>query len=141
MPYRFLADLVVGLHVLFVVFVVLGGLLVLRWRHAMWLHLPAAAWGAAIEFGGWVCPLTPLEKSLRAQAGAAGYEGGFIEHYLIPLLYPGALTRGIQIALGVTVLAANLFIYFYALRRCRALRGSGGPSADARTLRRGSTGP
>jgi hypothetical protein len=126
MSFHVLADLVVGLHVLFVVFVVIGGLLVLRWPAVMWLHLPAAAWGALIEFGGWICPLTPLEKSLRAQAGQVGYEGGFIEHYVIPLLYPGALTRGLQITLGVIVVAVNVVVYWNLLRDRRL------PSRSAR---------
>ncbi|MBA3260394.1 MAG: DUF2784 domain-containing protein [Gemmatimonadales bacterium] len=117
MPFRILADLVVGLHFVFVVFVVVGGLLALRWRRVMWLHIPAAIWGALIEFGGWICPLTPLEKWLRARAGGAGYEGGFIEHYVIPVLYPGALTRGMQFALGAVVVAINLSVYAYVLRR------------------------
>jgi Protein of Unknown function (DUF2784) len=116
---RLLADLVVGLHFLFVLFVVLGGLLALRWPRVMWLHLPAAVWGALIELGGWICPLTPLEKSLRERAGAAGYEGGFIEHYLIPVLYPGALTREIQLGLGAGVIAVNFLVYVYVLRRAR----------------------
>ena len=114
---RFLTDLVVGFHFLFVLFVVLGGLLVLRWPWVAYLHLPAAAWGALIEFGGWVCPLTPLEQSLRRSAGDAGYSGGFIEHYILPLLYPSALTRHLQILLGVLVLALNLAIYGLLLRR------------------------
>jgi uncharacterized protein DUF2784 len=112
-----LADLIVGLHFIFVIFVVLGGLLVLRWPRVAYLHLPAAAWGALIEFGGWVCPLTPLEQALRRSAGDAGYSGGFIEHYILPLLYPSALTRHIQILLGILVLATNLAIYGRLLRR------------------------
>jgi hypothetical protein len=119
MPYRFLADFVVGLHVLFVLFVVAGGLLVLRWRWVAWLHLPAAVWGALIELGGWICPLTPLEKALRARAGDAGYPGDFIEHYLLPVLYPAALTRGVQLALGLSVIAVNLAIYWYVARHRR----------------------
>ena len=114
---RFLTHLVVGFHFLFVLFVVLGGLLVLRWPWVAYLHLPAAVWGALIEFGGWVCPLTPLEQSLRRSAGDAGYSGGFIEHYILPLLYPSALTRHLQILLGVLVLALNLAIYGLLLRR------------------------
>jgi hypothetical protein len=117
--YRILADLVVGLHLLFVVFVVAGGLLVLRWRRLAWVHVPAAAWGALIEFAGWVCPLTPLEQALRSAAGESGYPGGFIEHYMLPVLYPGALTRGIQIGLGVLVLALNLLVYGYLIRTRR----------------------
>jgi hypothetical protein len=114
---RFLADLVVGVHFLFVLFVVLGGLLVMRWPGVAYLHIPAALWGAAIEFGGWVCPLTPLELWLRRGAGSAGYSGGFVEHYILPILYPSALTRNIQFFLGLTVLAVNLAIYGYLIRR------------------------
>ncbi len=122
MAYRLLADLVVVIHALFVVFVGLGGLLVLRWPRLAWLHLPAAAWGALISFGGWICPLTPLEKHLRLAAGGAAYEGGFIEHYLLPILYPPGLTRGTQIVLGLLVLAVNLAVYGHALRRWAARR-------------------
>ncbi len=117
MPFRLLADLVVGLHFVFVLFVVLGGLLALRWRWVMWLHIPAAVWGVLIELGGWICPLTPLEKTLREQAGGAGYEGGFIEHYIVPVLYPGALTRELQFVLAGAVIAVNLLVYAYVLRR------------------------
>ena len=121
--YRALADLVVGLHFVFVVFVVAGGLLVLRWPKVAFLHIPAAVWGAAIEFAGWVCPLTPLENSLRRQAGESGYSAGFIEHYLLPVLYPSALTHNTQILLGVLVLAANVAVYAYAAwRRDPSLR-------------------
>ncbi len=111
MPYRALADLVVLVHLAFVVFVVAGALLVIRWRWVAWLHVPAAVWGALIEFAGWICPLTPLENWLRARGGASGYGGGFVEHYIIPILYPGELTRGIQIGLGLAVLAVNLAVY------------------------------
>ncbi len=128
MAYRILADLVVGIHVLFVVFVVLGGLLALRWPWVATAHLPAAVWGALIEFKGWICPLTPLENSLRASAGQAGYEGGFIEHYLLPVLYPVGITRGLQLVLGSLVLAVNLVVYGVVLwrryARARALRAS-----------------
>lgn len=117
--YRILADLVVGLHLLFVIFVVAGGLLVLRWRRLAWVHIPAAIWGSLIEFAGWVCPLTPLEQTLRQAAGDAGYRGGFIERYMLPVLYPGEMTRGIQIGLGVVVLTLNLVIYGHLLRRQR----------------------
>lgn len=119
MGYRILADLVVGVHALFVAFVVLGGLLALRWPRVIFLHLPAAAYGALIEFYGWICPLTPLEKSLRAAAGEAGYEGGFIEHYLLPVLYPAALTREVQLVLGTAVIVVNVVIYALVLRRFR----------------------
>jgi Protein of Unknown function (DUF2784) len=122
--YRFLADLVVGLHFLFVLFVVLGGLLALRWPRVAYLHIPTAAWGAAIEFGGWICPLTPLEHLLRRQAGDAAYPGGFIEHYILPLLYPSALTRTIQILLGTLVIGVNIGIYGYLVRRKRGLHST-----------------
>ena len=125
MPYRLLADLVVVLHLAFVVFVVVGGLLVLRWRWVAWLHVPAALWGALIEFFGWVCPLTPLERWLRRRAGEVGYEGGFVEHYLLPILYPGGLTREIQVLLGVAVVAVNAGLYGWVLWRRRKARGDG----------------
>ena len=119
MAYHLLADLVVGVHALFVAFVVVGGLLVLRWPGMAFLHLPAAIWGALIEFQGWICPLTPLENSLRAAAGEAGYQGGFIEHYLLPVLYPAGLTRGVQLVLGSLVIAVNLVVYGVLLARRR----------------------
>jgi len=111
MLYGVLADLVVILHLAFVVFVLFGGLLALRWRRVRWLHLPAVAWGAAVEFGGWICPLTPLEIWLRMQGGESGYSSDFIEHYILPLLYPADLTREVQIVLGAMVVAINLAIY------------------------------
>jgi hypothetical protein len=123
MLYRILADLVVGVHALFVAFVVVGGLLVLRWPRVALLHLPAAVWGALIEFQGGVCPLTPLENSLRATAGQAGYQGGFIEHYLLPALYPAGLTRGVQLVLGSAVVVVNLLVYGISLVRMRRNRG------------------
>jgi uncharacterized membrane protein YhhN len=119
-----LADLVVGLHFAFVLFVVLGGLLVLRWPGVAYLHIPAAVYGAAIEFAGWICPLTPLEHWLRRQAGEAAYAGGFIEHYILPLLYPSALTRSIQLLLGVLVIAVNLAIYGWLVSRRRRERAA-----------------
>jgi len=119
MPYRILADLVVGVHALFVAFVVVGGLLALRWPWVAVLHLPAAVWGALIEFRGWICPLTPVENSLRAAAGEAGYQGGFIEHYLLPVLYPAGLTRNVQLALGSVVIVVNLVVYGFLLARRR----------------------
>jgi Protein of Unknown function (DUF2784) len=119
MAYHILADLVVGVHALFVVFVVAGGLLALRWPRVAVLHLPAAIWGALIEFKGWICPLTPLENSLRAAAGESGYQGGFIEYYLLPVLYPAGLNRGVQLALGSLVIAVNLVVYGFLLARRR----------------------
>ena len=115
----FAADLLVAIHFAFILFVILGGLLVLRWRWIAWLHLPAAAWGAAIEFFGWICPLTPLENRLRAAAGQAGYAHGFIEEYIQPIVYPAGLTADIQIWLGVGVIAINGLIYAWVLRRRR----------------------
>ncbi|MGB5161395.1 MAG: DUF2784 domain-containing protein [Thermoanaerobaculia bacterium] len=111
------ADLVASLHFAFVVFVVSGGLLVLRWPRLAWLHLPAVAWGASIELLGWICPLTPLENRLRHEAGLAGYEGGFVEHYLVPLLYPASLSRSVQVILGLSVLLINAVLYGSILRR------------------------
>ena len=115
--YGVLADFVVVLHLAFVAFVVIGGFLVLRWRWLAWAHVPAAVWGALIEFVGWVCPLTPLEKDLRERAGEAAYDGGFVETYLLPVLYPGALTRTVQIALGILVVGINVLAYALVLRR------------------------
>ena len=105
------ADFVVLLHLAFIFFVVLGGLVVFRWPRFMWLHMPAAAWGAFIEFSGRVCPLTPLENRLRIAAGETGYSGGFIEAYLIPVVYPDSLTRWVHFSLGVGVVAINLVFY------------------------------
>ena len=120
MPYGLLADLVLLAHAGFVAFVVLGGLLVLRWPRLAWLHLPAVAWGAGIEFTGTICPLTPLENQLRALAHQQGYAGGFVEHYVFGLLYPEGLTRSVQFALGVLVVVINALMYAIAWRRHRA---------------------
>ena len=114
---RLLVDLVVLTHVAFVLFVVFGGLFCLRYPKVSLVHLPAVLWGALIEFRGWICPLTPLENRLRQKAGVAAYEGGFLEHYLTPILYPEFLTREIQIALGISVLLLNLVIYAWLLLR------------------------
>ena len=117
MIHRWLADAVLVIHLAFVLFVVLGGLLVLRWPRLAWIHVPVALYGAAIEFVGFVCPLTPLENSLRRRGGEAGYEGGFIEHYITAALYPSGLTREIQIAAGVALLALNAAVYWLVFRR------------------------
>ena len=117
MLYRGLADFVLVLHLTFVLFVVLGGLLVLRWPRVAWAHVPVALYGATIEFLGFICPLTPLEVRLRRLGGEAGYEGGFIEHYVTATLYPTGLTREIQLALGVGVLVLNAVVYSVVLRR------------------------
>lgn len=117
MPYLLIANLLVLLHLAFVGFVVLGALLVLRWPRLAWIHLPCALWGALIEFAGWVCPLTPLEIRFRQLGGQAGYAGGFIEHYLLPVLYPQNLTRSVQVALGTLVLILNAATYRRLWRR------------------------
>lgn len=117
MPFRILADATVVLHLAFVLFVVLGGLLVARWPRVAWIHLPAAGWGAWIEFAGWVCPLTPLENWLRRQGGAPAYTATFIDHYIQPVLYPSALSRELQWGLGGFVLVANALVYLFVLRR------------------------
>ena len=122
MNYRLLADVVLMAHAAFVAFVVLGGLLALRWPRLAWLHLPAAAWGAGIEFAGGICPLTPLENHWRGLAGEQGYAGGFLEHYLLAVLYPEGLTRGVQLALGLLVLAVNAAVYALVWRRRRTSR-------------------
>lgn len=117
MIYRVLADAVLVLHLLFVAFALAGGLLALRWRWMPWLHLPALAWGVVVELAGWICPLTPLENVLRAAGGEAGYTGGFIEHYLLPMLYPAALTRETQWLLGGSLLAFNVVVYLLLWHR------------------------
>ncbi len=128
MLYRLLADLVVVLHVGFVLFVVLGGLLALRWPRAAWLHLPAAIWGAAIEFVAGICPLTPLENRLRRLGGEAGYSGGFVEHYVLPVLYPAGLSRGVQLALGAVVVVLNVAVYAVVWRRWRRKKSRPAPA-------------
>ncbi len=116
---RLLADLVLLLHAAFVLFVALGALLVLRWPRVAWVHVPAALWGACIEFAGWICPLTPLENHWRRLAGEEGYAGGFVEHYVFPVLYPDGLTRNAQLVLGVLVLVINVAVYGWTIWRRR----------------------
>ncbi len=122
MGYAALASLVLAVHGAFVLFVVAGGALVLRWPRVAWAHLPAAAWGAGIELAGGICPLTPLENSLRELAGQAGYDGGFVEHYLLAWLYPDGLTREIQLALGLAVVIVNVAVYATVWMRSRRAR-------------------
>lgn len=119
MIYRALADLVLVVHLAFVVFVVLGGLLVLRGPWVAYLHIPAAIWGVFIEYSGGICPLTPLENSLRQSGGQAGYSGGFINHYIQPVLYPAGLTRGTQLVLGSLALLVNLGAYGLVIARMK----------------------
>jgi hypothetical protein len=117
-----LAELIVLVHFCFIVFAAFGGLLVLRWPRAAWLHLPAAVWGVGIELSGHVCPLTPLENWLRASSGQPGYGGGFIEHYLLPVIYPAGLTRETQLGLAAALALANAALYLFACRRRRCVR-------------------
>jgi len=114
--FQAVADLVVLLHLAFIVFVVFGGVLALRWRWIPWLHLPAVLWSALLEFCGWMCPLTPLENWLRRAGGAYEYSGGFVEQYLVPIVYPAALTRETQVALGLLVCLVNAAVYLYLWR-------------------------
>ena len=116
MAYQILANATALVHLGFVVFVLVGGLLLLRWPKLVWVHLPAAIWGMLIEFAGLWCPLTRWENHFLRQAGRAGYDKGFIAHYVFPLLYPAGLTRGTEIALGVIVLVVNLAIYVKVFR-------------------------
>jgi hypothetical protein len=111
MFYRLMADFIVLVHFGFVLFVIFGGLLVLKWRRLIWIHLPCVLWSVLNEFFGWLCPLTPLENWLREAEDGAGYQTSFVEHYIVPILYPEALTREIQIILGLTVVAVNMGIY------------------------------
>jgi hypothetical protein len=115
--YGILADAVLVLHLAFILFVLFGSLLALRWRRIAWVHLPAALWGAVVEFTGWICPLTPLENRFRIASGAPAYSRSFIEHYLVPVIYPAELTREAQIALGVIVVALNAAVYGVLWRR------------------------
>ncbi|MCF7853520.1 MAG: DUF2784 domain-containing protein [Candidatus Pacebacteria bacterium] len=117
MLYMLAADLVVLLHLLFVVVAVAGGLLVLKWRWFAWLHVPAAVWAVLIEWAGWICPLTPVEIWLRRQGNGSAYSGGFVEHYILPILYPVDLTRAVQFILGGIVLALNIAIYAWVAAR------------------------
>ncbi|KFJ91647.1 membrane protein [Pseudomonas sp. 1-7] len=119
MLWRMAADALVLVHLSFILFVLLGGLLLLRWPRLIWLHLPAVAWGIVVECLHLGCPLTPWENQLRRMAGQAGYDGGFIEHYLIPLIYPAGLTPQIQSGLGAIVVLLNLAVYTWLIWRWR----------------------
>ena len=123
MGYRVLADAVVALHLAFILFVALGASLAFRRPRIVWLHVPCAAWGAWVELAGWICPLTPLEIELRRNAGLEGYSGGFIENYVIPVVYPEALTRALQVIIGAAVLMMNALLYL-ALWRSGRLFGT-----------------
>ena len=117
MVYHALANLVIIVHLAFVIFAALGGFLALKWRSLAWIQVPAFLWGALVELAGWVCPLTPLENWLREQGGGLVYRADFIEHYILPLLYPDILTRSLQIFLGLLVLSVNLGLYGWILWR------------------------
>ena len=124
--YGILADIVVLLHAAFIVFAVFGGFLVFRWRRAAWVHLPTALWAVLVELSGWICPLTPLENLFRHLAGEMVYHSGFIEHYLMPAIYPHALTRELQLVLGLMVLCINVAIYgwvWFRAKKQRAVHG------------------
>jgi len=111
MTYRLLADLVVVLHLLFILFALLGGVLVL-WRiYMLAIHIPTAIWVALVSFNGWICPLTPLENRLRLAAGAEGYPGGFVEHYIVPIIYPAELSFNMQILLGFVAIGISIAVY------------------------------
>lgn len=128
MPYALLADLVLAGHLGFILFVVFGGLLVVRWPRVAWLHLPALVWGSWIELTGGICPLTPLENRLRRSAGGPEYQTTFIEHYIVPLIYPPGLTHGAQLLLGVALIVWSAGVYGWAIHHWRRRRVS-----DART--------
>lgn len=130
MFYRLSADAVLVIHLGFIVFVLVGGFLALRWRRVPILHLPTVAWGIYIELSGNICPLTPLENNLRAAAGDSGYEGGFIEHYILAVVYPDGLTHSIQMMLAGVVVVTNLVAYGLVLRKMRR-KPCGKPKADA----------
>jgi hypothetical protein len=111
MLYSIAADILLVVHLAFIIFVMLGGLLLLKWTWVGYLHLPAVAWATLLELYGWICPLTPLEQQFRALAGESGYSGGFVQHYLLPIIYPAGLTREVQAILAASVIATNLVIY------------------------------
>jgi hypothetical protein len=129
MVYHALSNLVLIAHLAFVLFVVLGGFLVLKWKSLAWIHVPAFLWGALIELAGWVCPLTPLENWLREKDGGLVYRTDFIEHYILSLLYPTTLTRSLQIFLGLFVLSVNLGLYGWILWRTAQKKARGNSSS------------
>ena len=119
---RLLADAVVVFHVLFIAFAVCGGALALRWRRVIWLHLPAVVWAVLVEVMSWPCPLTPLENHFRRRGGQAGYHESFVEHYIMPVLYPEGLTDEIQFLIGTGVFTINLATYSFVIWRWRRRR-------------------
>ncbi|MBU4485781.1 MAG: DUF2784 domain-containing protein [Candidatus Delongbacteria bacterium] len=119
MYYRILTDFIVVIHLLFIIFVIFGGFLSLFKKWIIWIHIPVVIWGACVELFGWICPLTPLENWLRLGGDQQGYQGGFIEHYLMPVIYPENLTRNIQIVFGLSVLVINIVVYCILFFRSR----------------------
>lgn len=126
-----LADAVVLLHAAFILFAVAGAALLFRWPKLVWLHLPCLAWGIWIEFSGSICPLTPLENHYRELAGQEGYGGGFIDHYVMPVIYPDGLTHDTQILLGGALIAINVALYGLWIARTRK-RGLPWPNSSTR---------
>ena len=124
--FRILADITTIVHFAFIIFVIAGGVVVLRWRRVMWAHLPVVAYGILIEFLGWVCPLTPLEQSLRTMAGQTSYTGTFTEHYITPIIYPPGLSHSVQITLGLIVFAVNAAVYIWIFSHRRRKTAEGG---------------
>ncbi len=122
MFYRIAADTLLIVHLAFIVYVVFGGVLAIRVRWSPYAHLPAAAWGAFVELGNRICPLTVWENNLRGLAGDAGYTTSFVDHYLLPVIYPAGLTRDVQIGLAALVVLANVAIYGWIWRRRRNTR-------------------
>jgi uncharacterized protein DUF2784 len=135
MMFRLLADATVALHLSFVLFVVGGGLLVIRWPRLAWAHIPAVVWGAWVEFSGWVCPLTPMENWLRKQARQAAYTTSFVDRYVLPVLYPPALSQETQWLLGAFVLGVNVGVYVAVLRRRVSGRRPANRSGSSNVLR------
>ncbi|MPQ83410.1 DUF2784 domain-containing protein [Pseudomonas sp. MAFF 730085] len=117
MLYRLAADSLVLFHLSFILFVLFGGLLALKWRPVLWLHLPAVAWGIAVEMLHLPCPLTRWENLFRHLAGQDGYGGGFIEHYILALIYPAGLTPNIQLMLGTVVVVINIAVYARLIKK------------------------
>ncbi|HET7292860.1 MAG TPA: DUF2784 domain-containing protein [Vicinamibacteria bacterium] len=122
MTYRLLADVLVAFHLAFILFVAIGAALAFRWPRIVWAHVPCALWGAWVELAGWICPLTPLELELRRKAGLQGYAGGFIENYVLPVVYPDTLTRTMQVAFGLGVLGVNGVLYWALWKGGRLFR-------------------
>ncbi len=135
MLYRILADLILLAHLGFILFILLGGLLALRWKRAAFIHLPAAGWGILVEWAGWICPLTPLENYFRRAGGAVGYSGSFVDRYLMPLVYPAQLSREVQLLLGCLVLAVNAAIYLLVWRSATPKTGQSRRRVSSRSTR------